>query len=380
MGRWAAEVEKSFHKNVGKITFGELAAQWLESQKPNLKKQTAFSYQEALNRVSPFFDHRIVRDIRPEHIERFKIELLKRSACSVLCLDTCFKEWKPFGRCFLPGPLMALSVCETLQLQKNKIKEKINGAYSVTVRKLSPRSVNYSLWILRAVLDYAMKIGFAHLNAAKQVRGIKQHAKERNSFSLEELRKLFDVAEGQWKTLFTFAALVGCRMGECLAAKWANFNREDGTLDIRESFGQYGLGTPKTKTSIRTVSLPQSLVDKLMEHKAEQNQNRLQAGGFWKDNGIIFAAQNGSYLDQSNVRTVFRRTIKKAGLPKMRFHDLRGVAATLLLESGASLEHVMKQGGWKTPAMVLSVYARVTKEAGKKAQENLQRYVFGQPS
>lgn len=340
MARWAGEIEKSFYKDIKKITFGELAKRWIKNQEPNIKVRTKASYEDALNRLLPFFEYRIVRDIRPEHVD----------------------QWK------------------------GKLAE-----------ELSPRSVNIALWALRAILDFALRLGYCHTNAAKLVKGMKKPSMERQALSIEQLHILLNAAEGQGKILLMFASLVGCRLGECLAVRWKNLDWEEQTLEVKESYSSFGLDTPKTKSSLRTVNLPQVLVEKLKEHKVQQNALRLKSGGSWGDQGLIFTSPTGNYLDQGNVRRWFYKAIQKANeaieeenqalkaagkneiakLYHFRFHDLRGVACTLMLESGASLKHVMDQLGHSTPAMTLGIYAGVTQEGKKQAQERLQQYVFG---
>lgn len=325
MARWVAEQEKSFFKTIGKIEFKPLAERWLKVQEPNIKPRTKAAYQEALNRLLPRFGKKIVRDIKAQDVEEF--------------------------------------ITESAEIYK-------------------PRSINFALFILRAVLDYAVKLGYTHTNSAKLVRGPKETSKEQlPSFSLEQLHRLFNVLEGQDKALIQLAGLCGLRLGEILALRWENVDLEAKTLEVRESYGgkKFGVDTPKNEGSRRTVLLTPAVVDALKSHKLQQEQHKrwLKAGEY-KDRGLAFADPNGEYIDPKHIGAkLLDPALDRAKLPHIRFHDLRGIAITLMLESGASLKHTMEQAGHKTPAMTLAVYARVTKKAGEKAQEDLQRYVFG---
>lgn len=322
--RWWAEAEKSFHKKIGKITFKELADRWFESQKPNLKIQTTNSYQEVLNRVLPYFKDRIVRDIRPEHIERFKTE------------------------------------------EVNK--------------KLSSRSVNYDLWILRAILGYAVTLGYSHTNAAKLVRGMKRRSMDHKPFSLEDFHNLLKVMDGQDKVLVQLAGLVGLRRGEILGLKWSNINFETNKAEIRETYNgpKFGIDTPKSGES-RTVLLVPEVVQSLKSHRIQQEQlRRWYKKGKWANPDLVFTTADGDYLIPWHVGDrILDPALKRAKLSHIRFHDLRGIAITFMLEAGWPLKLVMQQVGHKTPAMTLSVYARVTKESEQQAVEKLQKHVFG---
>lgn len=172
------------------------------------------------------------------------------------------------------------------------------------------------------------------------------------------------------------ATLTGMRMGEILAMKWEHLDWNKKIYTVKESYSPFGFDTPKTESSYRIVELSQALMEILREHRKTQ----LRIGQEPKSKGLIFCTEAGTPINPSNLRNrIFYPALKKAGLfdKKIRFHDLRGVYATLLLESGALLKYVQEQLGHKTPAMTLGVYAKVTLEARQQAQERFQSYFFG---
>ncbi len=101
-------------------------------------------------------------------------------------------------------------------------------------------------------------------------------------------------------------------------------------------------------------------MDALSAHKAAQNAERLKAGSLWEDHGLVFATHGGRPLDSRNVvRTSFKPLLKKAGLPDIRFHDLRHTCATLLLSRGHHPKLVQDLLGHASVALTLDRYSHV---------------------
>jgi integrase len=87
---------------------------------------------------------------------------------------------------------------------------------------------------------------------------------------------------------------------------------------------------------------PPFLVEKLKHHRAHQVEVLLAVGPAWQDHNLVFCSKTASYLVPVNLRGIFERLLKKAGLPHMRFHDLRHTAITLMLKTGV-LPHVVSE-------------------------------------
>jgi integrase len=88
---------------------------------------------------------------------------------------------------------------------------------------------------------------------------------------------------------------------------------------------------PKTRQSRRTIALPVVVINALQHHKAKQSQDRLLAGSRWRETGLVFTSTIGTPIEVGNLRRSFCRLLERAGLPRMRFHDLRHSCASLLL-------------------------------------------------
>ena len=110
----------------------------------------------------------------------------------------------------------------------------------------------------------------------------------------------------------------------------------------------------------RSIRLTGRAVEALKSHKAAQNAERLKLGDLWEDNGLIFCTTAGRPLDFRNVATdSFKPILKRAGLPDIRFHDLRHTCATLLLSRGHHPKLVQELLGHSSVAMTLDRYSHV---------------------
>src|SRR6202043_3557317 len=91
---------------------------------------------------------------------------------------------------------------------------------------------------------------------------------------------------------------------------------------------------PKTSRSRRTVNLPDAAVRALKVHKVRQLEERLTAGTRWQDRALVFPSRIGTPYEPHGLHDDFKRVLSKAGLPDIRFHDLRHSAASLMLAQG----------------------------------------------
>jgi integrase len=93
---------------------------------------------------------------------------------------------------------------------------------------------------------------------------------------------------------------------------------------------------------------------------------------------LVFCQANGKPLHANDIRRGdFRRVLKRAGLPQIRFHDLRHCHATLLLQQGANPKVVQERLGHSTPAFTLAIYGHVLPGMQEEATRTLEERLFG---
>jgi integrase len=115
----------------------------------------------------------------------------------------------------------------------------------------------------------------------------------------------------------------------------------------------------KTRASERRIALPTECVHSLKNHREHQQQERQVAGTAWSDSRLVFTTPTGGPLDPANLTHRFGRLLNRAGLRRIRFHDLRHSTATLLLEQGVDLVVIKELLGHAHIGVTAGVYAHV---------------------
>lgn len=240
----------------------------------------------------------------------------------------------------------------------------VRGLYKEKLQNLSPRSVQYIHVTLHKALKQAVMDGLIARNATEAVKPPQVRREEICPLTPEQVKMLLDAASGdRLEALYVLAVHTGLRQGELLGLKWDDIDLEEGALQVRRALttakGGPRLATPKTKGSRRRVSLTGAAVDALKAHLGRQLEEIDRAGSLWRENGLVFASETGEPLDRRNVTTyLFKPLLKRAGLPKVRFHDLRHTCATLLLTKNVNPK-VMEMLGHSSISITLDTYSHV---------------------
>jgi integrase len=130
---------------------------------------------------------------------------------------------------------------------------------------------------------------------------------------------------------------------------WEAIDLDAGTAIIDHTLvvvdGRMQASTPKTSSSRRSLPLDASLVSLLIGHRKRQLEDRLRAGNAWTETGYVFADQLGRPYSPELVSNRFDRLVKTSGLPRIRLHDTRHTAASLMRASGVSVKVVQEMLG-----------------------------------
>jgi integrase len=228
---------------------------------------------------------------------------------------------------------------------------------------LAPRTVQHIHATLRAALDQALRWDLVPRNVAQLVDAPRVVRPEVKPFSPEQARKFLESANGDRFDALYAVAMLGLRQGEILGLQWPDIDLETGDLLIRRALQRVEgkLQTVETKhaRSKRTLKLPQCVSAALVRHKALQEEERQLAGDRWKETGFVFTTSIGTPLDGPTVTHRFQAFLRKAELPRMRFHDLRHTCATLLLVQGVHPRIVMEILGHSQIAITMNLYSHV---------------------
>jgi integrase len=159
--------------------------------------------------------------------------------------------------------------------------------------------------------------------------------------------------------LYEVAIYSGARQAELLGARWKDVNLDLGVLSIQQIYYRsFGFKATKTNHSRRVIELDAHLVSVLRQHRRAQDVERRAFGPDYQDHDLLFCQPDGRPLDgQSLTRNEFRRLLKAAGCPAIRFHDLRHSCASWRLQTGEGLKVVSDLLGHSSVAITGDVYA-----------------------
>src|SRR5262249_936666 len=149
-----------------------------------------------------------------------------------------------------------------------------------------------------------------------------------------------------------------------LGLHWQDIDFDTRSLYVRRTInriGKFGLveSEPKTQRSRRKIILPAFVVDVLRRHREQQQVIREKAGLLLPGKGIVFCNMYGGYIEPTNLHDDFKRLLRSAQLPDIRFHDLRHSAATILLSMGVHPKIVQEILGHSNIGMTMDTYSHV---------------------
>jgi integrase len=218
---------------------------------------------------------------------------------------------------------------------------------------------------------------------------------EKNSIEEKYLEKseLEDFLKACWEygtfqdvVVFYLLAFSGMRSGELLSLKWSDINFETNEIRITKTMynpncnmRKYLLTTPKTKGSIRTVDVDETVIELLKRHKENQekeNEKKLKDKDEEYHNGnFVFCHKNGYPYVQRNLIMWMGRLIKHTNITKKATpHIFRHTHISMLAEAGVDLPTIMKRVGHEDQETTLKIYTHVTEKMKKNANEKIKIY------
>jgi integrase len=204
--------------------------------------------------------------------------------------------------------------------------------------------------LLADALRHAERRGFVNRNAAAlSVMPRTKPSTPRRSLSPSEARGFLKAAEGErLEALISLGMTLGLRPGELTGLLWSDLDlgAEPPTLTISGSMKRNPDGSvyrgevKRSRSGLRTIALPPLALEAVRSHRKRQAEERLRAGEEWSDNGLMFASENGTPLDPSDLRRTFTRVAKKASVDVSFPYLLRHTAVSFLIDAGKSIEVV----------------------------------------
>lgn len=260
------------------------------------------------------------------------------------------RYWKPsayqFNEKYVRVHLVpALGQKKLAKLTGSDIEAMLRGKHGT----MSATSVGHIYTVLHNALNYAENLDILIRNPMRGLRKPRTSGVTFQTFTRDEARRLIEAVKGdRMEALYLVAINTGMRQGELLALRWRDVRLDAGMLAVRQS---------KTRAGVRGVVLTPLAVEALTAHRERQNVER-QAGGWTGD--LVFPDEAGQPYSANRLRKSWKRLITRAGLPNIRFHDLRHSTATLLLEAGVNAKLVQELLGHSRVNVTLDTYSHVT--------------------
>lgn len=319
-----------------KITVNELAERYLKNKR-NLKKlkpQTVDGYEHLIRgRILPALGDKYVQDLTRVDIERFYLSL---------------GDEKP----------------KTRRGKGDSISGTSQRHYHIQVK---------------ALMNYAISQGIITVNPCNGVDAPKTDTEETKWLEMNDVAKLLDVLDNlddpQWRCFFLLALYTASRPGELVGLNWSDISGD--TMRIQAGATHIkGKGTvrteaPKTKRSVRTLTIPAPALEALNRHRMTQLEYRLQFGKEWLEPDAVFTTDVGGRMNISSPTHKFQKILRANNLPHITLYGLRHTAASTLIATGASPRDVAAQLGHAQTSTTMNIYAHAFEGVNRKNADAL---------
>ncbi len=229
---------------------------------------------------------------------------------------------------------------------------------------LSAKTVRNIIQVISSAMDFAVAQRIISINPCDAVALPKVEKKEMQTIPAEQLQAFLAEAKatGVYEMYYIELA-TGLRRGELLGLKWQDIDWENGIITVRRQIarinGEITEAPLKTKNSYRTVTISPQAVEVLKQQKEKTNSE------------YVFPSPTGGPISPDSVNNMLKRVLARAGIPKVRFHDLRHTFATVALQNGVDIKTVSGMLGHFSAGFTLDTYAHVTTAAQREAAETM---------
>ncbi len=282
-----------------------------------------------------------------EDFLRFHLPSLKPSTAA---------DYKTLGRLYLLPKIGGYMLSDVRVRVIEELKEFWQATASVKAAKgsqkpLSDRSVAKLITLLGTVFRFAQRHELMDSNPAAAVRKPRPAKHTPYMLTVEDVAKLRQALDVPMERLLIELTLTtGLRSGEIRGLVWDSLDLKGSRLHVEQAVNRKGeAGSTKTERSVRTVPLPAYLIPSFKAWKLACPIT---------DRGLVFPGRVGQPIDADVLlRHILRRALRKAGLPtELRFHDMRHMAASLMVEAGVSVKRAQEILGHASERTTLAIY------------------------
>ncbi len=232
---------------------------------------------------------------------------------------------------------------------------------------LSPKTIKNYVSFVSSVFDYAVHIKAIKENPCKNAALPKMPQTEHKMFTIEQAKKFLDILDRpdtpiKYKAFFYLAIFGGFRRGEILGLEWSDIDFDTGVIHIRRTvhyskeLGYYDT-EPKSKKSVRALTLPDNVIFTIKQLQNEQLSQRLKLGDLWHNTDRLFTTWDGHQMHGATPFSWLTKICRQHNLPKVNLHSFRHLNASLLITSGVDVKTVQSVLGHSQASTTLDIYA-----------------------
>jgi len=272
----------------------------------------------------------------------------------------------------------------------------LNGFYSDLLRDgrirdggpLAAKTVRNIHVMLHRALEDALDEGRIAVNPASKAKAPPASQASRSPGAMttwtaaQAQQFLRSTAGDRLAALWLLGLTTGMRRSEMLGLRWRDVDLEGGRVQVAQTVievsGVPTIGRPKTAHSARSIDLDAGTVDALASHRRGQAAERLAWGPSYSETELVFSREDGAMPRPSGISRRFTLAVRDAGVPKIRFHDLRHTWATLALQAGVHPKVVQERLGHASIGITMDTYSHVMRGMGREAAELIGSMVLGE--
>jgi integrase len=278
------------------------------------------------------------------------------------------RSWERYEQLTRKHIIPALGKVKLKDLKRARIRDLYRSKLD---EGLAARTVQYIHTTLHKALKQAELDGLITSNPSDGIKPSNPRKQEIHPLTEEQATAFLQAARGdRYEALYELALRYGLRQGELLGLKWEDL--QGNTLLVRRTMSEVRDGRIEEETKSgkgRRVELSPKALEALRSHRARQNQE--SAATDYQESGLIFATSKGTPVNSKNLYwRSFKPLLKSAGLPDIRFHDLRHTCATIRLMRGQKPTEIQYLLGHSSVAFTLDKYTH-SEGHGKDVMEDL---------
>jgi len=265
--------------------------------------------------------------------------------------------------------LPAIGAHQLRSVHQADVQRLVNG----WAEHLAPSTVGRTYGTLRAAFGYAVSADLIGRSPCRDIRLPATVRRKRPVLGPEEVAAMAEALDERCRAMVWVAALLGLRWGEVAGLRVGSLDLLGRTLVVseivtRDAHGRSVIGPPKSEAGLRTLSMPEALVEMLAEQLARSGLTAADRHAY------VFPAPGGTPWSYANFRLrMWLPAMSAAGHTGVGFHDLRRTAATAMVVGNVDLKTAGNRLGHSDPRLTLAIYAQATTEADRGAAETVGR-------